>query len=152
MVEDIAGFVEKRARASSHPIFGKISKETRSERPGTKTVRPSGSSSFHEVSSPSQWNYVDTKSNPANEASRGVHIKELLKSKRWMQGPEFLSQSKENSPEQPSVGAQPIKENDPEVKKAKAFSVTIEINEFHQIFSRFSSWYRLKRFVAWMEG
>ena len=46
-VEDIALFVEKRARASSHPIFGKISKETRSEKPaGTKRVIIPGGSSF----------------------------------------------------------------------------------------------------------
>ena len=45
-LEDIAGFVEKHARASSHSVFGKISQETRSERTATKTVRPSGSSSL----------------------------------------------------------------------------------------------------------
>ncbi|CAB4034694.1 Hypothetical predicted protein [Paramuricea clavata] len=46
-VEDIEVFVEKRARASNHPIFGKISKETRSEKPAGKKERfPNGSSFF----------------------------------------------------------------------------------------------------------
>ncbi|CAB3981723.1 PREDICTED: uncharacterized protein LOC107351089, partial [Paramuricea clavata] len=46
-VEDIAVFVEKLARASSHPIFGKISKEMRSEKPAGKKERfPNGSSFF----------------------------------------------------------------------------------------------------------
>ena len=44
-----------------------------------------------------------------------------------------------------------IKENDPEVKKAKAFTVNAtRIGELDKIFTRFSSRYRLKRFVAWM--
>ena len=108
-------------------------------------------SSIHEASSPLQWNYVDTKSNPADDASRGLQVEELLKNKRWLQGPEFLWQSRENWPEQPSVGSKSIKENDPEVKKAKAFTVNAtRIGELDKIFTRFSSWYRLKRFVAWM--
>ena len=106
-------------------------------------------SSIHEVSSPLQWKYVDTKSNPADDASRGLQVEELLKNKHWLQGPEFLLQSRENWPEQPSVGIKSIKENDPEVKKAKAFTVNaIRIGELDKIFTRFSSWYRLKRFVA----
>ena len=32
MIKDVAVFVEKRARASSHPIFGKVSKETNGEK------------------------------------------------------------------------------------------------------------------------
>ena len=32
-------------------------------------------SSIHKVSSPSQWNYVDTKSNPADDASREYKLK-----------------------------------------------------------------------------
>ena len=74
-------------------------------------------SSIHEASSPLLWNYVDTKSNQADDASKGLQVEELLKKKRWLQGPEFLSQSRENWPEQPSVGIKSMKENDPEVKK-----------------------------------
>ena len=45
-IEDIAGFVEKWARASSHPIFGKISKETRSDKSALRSARPTGGLSF----------------------------------------------------------------------------------------------------------
>ena len=37
-----------------------------------------------------QWRYVDTKSNPANEASRGIRPNGLTKSK-WILGPDFLT-------------------------------------------------------------
>ena len=36
-----------------------------------------------------QWRYMDTKSNPADEASRGIRPNELTKSK-WILGPDFL--------------------------------------------------------------
>jgi hypothetical protein len=39
-------------------------------------------STIHDASSPSQWNYVDTKSNPADDASRALEIEDLLKNKR----------------------------------------------------------------------
>ena len=39
-----------------------------------------------------QWRYVDTKSNPADEASRGIRPNELTKSK-WILGPDFLTNS-----------------------------------------------------------
>ena len=37
-----------------------------------------------------QWRYVDTKSNPADEASRGIRLNGLTKSK-WILGPDFLT-------------------------------------------------------------
>ena len=40
--------------------------------------------------SPDQWNYVDTKDNPADDASRGLGAQELIRSNRWWNGPSFL--------------------------------------------------------------
>lgn len=37
-----------------------------------------------------QWRYVDTKSNPADEASRGIRPNKLTKLK-WILGPDFLT-------------------------------------------------------------
>ena len=39
---------------------------------------------------PEQWNYVDRKNNPADDAFRGLSPKDLLQSSRWLQGPSFL--------------------------------------------------------------
>lgn len=44
---------------------------------------------IQDKSSVRQWKYVDTKSNPADEASRGIRPNELTKSK-WILGPDFL--------------------------------------------------------------
>eukprot|EP00794_Sanderia_malayensis_P019621 gene19621-biopygen13890 len=43
----------------------------------------------------SQWNYVQTKMNPADDASRGVSANDLVGDSRWIKGPAFLWQSKE---------------------------------------------------------
>ena len=47
---------------------------------------------IHERSRPSRWNYVDTSSNPADDASRGLSAEEFIQNKRWIMGPAFLSQ------------------------------------------------------------
>lgn len=39
----------------------------------------------------SQWRYVNTKENPADEASRGLTANRFLSCTRWIKGPEFLS-------------------------------------------------------------
>ena len=44
---------------------------------------------------PSQWRYIDSKSNPADLASRGVSARELLNNSLWWHGPPFLTSSNE---------------------------------------------------------
>ena len=39
----------------------------------------------------SQWRYVDSKQNPADYASRGMRVEELMKSERWFKAPEGYS-------------------------------------------------------------
>ena len=41
-------------------------------------------------SSPSQWKYVDSTENPADDASRGLEGLALIARQRWLQGPGFL--------------------------------------------------------------
>ncbi|XP_049918294.1 uncharacterized protein LOC126401218, partial [Epinephelus moara] len=38
----------------------------------------------------SQWRYIHTTQNPADEASRGLTMDHLLTNRRWIEGPEFL--------------------------------------------------------------
>jgi len=38
----------------------------------------------------SQWRYVPSIENPADDASRGLHVEALLKNRRWLHGPDFL--------------------------------------------------------------
>lgn len=104
------------------------------------------------ASSPSQWNYVDTKQNPADDASRGLQGDAFLNSERWLNGPEFLWQPKETWPQRPP-GLERFNEDDPEEKREKR-SLAINSKEPDDILQRLvvqvSSWYRLKKFVAWL--
>ena len=43
---------------------------------------------IEELSNPSQWNYVKSKLNPADDGSRGLNASEFTNS-RWIKGPEF---------------------------------------------------------------
>ena len=75
---------------------------------------------IQENTSVDQWKYVESKQNPADEASRGLKTQELLNS-RWITGPEFLW---ENENHFLNNGGQDheVQENDPEVKKAVAMA------------------------------
>ena len=45
---------------------------------------------IRDQTSPSQWRHVETKSNPADGASRGITAKELVEGSRWISGPKFF--------------------------------------------------------------
>jgi hypothetical protein len=96
---------------------------------------------IRDSSSPSQWNYVDTQSNPADDASRGVPADAM---QRWINGPDFLSQAMENWPERPSdMGDVPS--DDLEIKKdAKVYATEGNTsNPILTAFERVSSWNNL---------
>ena len=102
-------------------------------------------------SSASQWRYVDSKSNPADDASRGLSADEMVNKRRWLQGPSFLRQEESAWPKTPNPKAQ-IPDDDPEVKRAQVCLV----EETHlgtvidQLLERRSSWYMLKKDLAWI--
>ena len=58
---------------------------------------------IHDTSEVSQWRYtyVDSKSNPSDDGSRGLKAQELLKNRRWLKGPDFLW--RDDWPVQPEV-------------------------------------------------
>lgn len=78
---------------------------------------------IRDSSSPSQWNYVATDLNPANEASRGVSADGM---QRWINGPEFLSQPMESWPQRPAdIGG--ILNADPGIKEsAKVYVIAMD--------------------------
>jgi hypothetical protein len=107
---------------------------------------------IHDASSHLQWRYVDTKSNPADDASRGLWPEDISNNCRWISGAEFLWHTEETWPQRPA-DMQRIKADDPEVKKeaiSLAVSSSHEYDLLTNIFNRFSSWNRLQKFVAWM--
>ena len=108
--------------------------------------------SIQEASSPSQWRHVSSEQNPADDASRGLSAEALTDNSRWLRGPDFLWQPVHTWPIRPCPVPEVV-HSDPEVKKAtEVFLTSIEVRErsMNRIFEYFSSWYRLKKFFAWM--
>ena len=110
---------------------------------------------IQEYTSVDQWKYVESKQNPADEASRGLKTQELLNS-RWITGPEFLWENEKHSVNSGKEGHE-IQEDDPEVKKpvAMATTATTQIEHAHseklslaKRVEYFSDWHRAKRAVA----
>ena len=107
---------------------------------------------IHDGSSPSQWRYVNTKANPADEASRGLAVDSLIKKNRWIRGPDFLWEQESRWPAQPTT-VQEVPDDDPEIKReTRTFSAVsdAEASSMNKLLEKFSSWSRLKKIVAWI--
>lgn len=108
---------------------------------------------IHDLSKEDQWKYVDSKQNPADDASRGLNIESLLKSKRWLQGPEFLKNEESQWPQNPDEASQNyISLDDPEVKKDAVVNIMIidVENPVSKLIEYYSDWISLKKTVAWI--
>ena len=106
---------------------------------------------IHDGSHPEQWRYIDTASNPADDASRGLHAHQLSNGSRWIQGPSFLWQSEEAWLVNPKIGE--IPDDDVKLKtKVQSFTVNDEKQGsiISPMFLKFSDWIRLKKAVAWI--
>ena len=100
---------------------------------------------------PRQWRYVPTGQNPADLASRGVCVNDLVNADLWWQGPAFLS----NGSTWPATELKDTSglSDDPEVRKAavqasESAFVTQQITVVQP--SRYSNWTRLVRVQAWI--
>ena len=105
---------------------------------------------IHEASSPSQWHYVESATNPADDASRGLSADELVKSDRWRFGPDFLWCDECDWPTRPHMMATiPVEEirKSTQIYTITSCEPTVTIDDF---FKRYSSWFALKRSVAWI--
>lgn len=99
------------------------------------------------------WRYVNTTQNPADIASRGAKPENLIKSKIWWNGPEWLNQKPEEWPNiMPLASANKI----PELKSkviltlsTKESQSTNKIKNEESIMYRFSNLTKLKRVVAY---
>lgn len=109
-------------------------------------------SAILDQSTAEQWRYVEGTLNPADEASRGMTVDELLINERWKQGPPFMKKTEQFWPQRPeSLGE--VFDNDPEVKKAAETFASKTNVTYHYIgnaIEKISSWSRLKRVIAWI--
>lgn len=104
------------------------------------------------VSQPAQWRYVNTSSNPADAASRGLNTDVFLKNTIWLSGPPYLILPEQEWPANPDDpgGLLP---DDPEVKDCvavNAVSGSEKVDATADFIQYFSSWTALKRAVAWI--
>ena len=98
--------------------------------------------------SPDQWRYVESGSNPADEASRGMNAKEFMQRSQWIKGPDFLWQTEDHWPQQDSYEKE-VDHNSPDVKGVTANATVIEEHEnMLSRFKGFSKWQVLKGAVA----
>ena len=105
---------------------------------------------IRDATNPLQWRYVETKHNPADDASRGLNGPELTKQRRWITGPKFLWLPESQWPQLP-CGPNDISVDDPEVKKIQVHSTDVSGNaNFLTRLTQFSEWQRLKRSIAWI--
>ena len=96
-----------------------------------------------------QWYYVESRSNPADDASRGLTLDKVTKVERWIHGPDFLLRPENEWPHQPDDLV--ILDDDKEVKKIVNLAVeNKETNPTDKLISHFSEWTKLKKAVGWI--
>ena len=95
-----------------------------------------------------QWQYVPTRENPADDASRCLNAERVDSGSRWFQGPLFLWPNEKDWPVKNSVDVE-VHVDDPELKKeAKSYAAVTHEDITGYIEGRISSWHRLKRIIA----
>ena len=125
----------------SRVVLGYISNEARR----FHTFAANRVQAIRDHASPEQWRYVDTKDNPADDASRGLGANELIRSERWWNGPNFLWKP---LPNETSFDPQ-VSPDDPEVRKVTVLaSTSAEHSDLIDDIKHFSDWFHAKRVIA----
>ena len=103
---------------------------------------------IHEGSKISQWRYVPSKMNPADDASRGLDANKNTSSSKWFKGPEFLWH---NETSWPAERTEAITDEDPEVKHSLTVNRIAEsYGMLSYLTERILDWKKLKKIVAIM--
>ncbi|XP_015780174.1 PREDICTED: uncharacterized protein LOC107358056 [Acropora digitifera] len=107
---------------------------------------------IREQSLPKQWHYVETALNPADDASRGMAVNAIINKNRWIRGPDFLWHDEMSWPKRPADMDRTAKERcSLEEKKAVVAGLVTPIDGgSNNLLDRFSSWFHLKKCVAWV--
>ena len=104
---------------------------------------------IHNGSSYSEWHYVIRDDNPADDGSKGLKLDDRLKNDRGLRGPEFLWGNENLWPRMVEIPA--LKDEDPEVRKeTQIYTVVFQSKFLEPLIARYSSWWKLKRAVAWL--
>ena len=103
---------------------------------------------IHEHTTPSQWNYVETGLNTADEGSRGMSPKDFVEKAAWITGPDFLKEPVKSWLKEETYEDH-VDPDSPEVKNVKVNISTVkESSDIVKRLRRFSSWFKAKMAVA----
>ena len=107
---------------------------------------------IRENSDVNQWMYVDSRSNPANDASRGISPSNQGKVNRWLNSPEFLWLDKLKWTTLGNKDIPEVDQDNPEVKTILSVHITSAVNEgvMSTVQSRISSCSKLLRVTTWV--
>ena len=87
---------------------------------------------------------MESEANPADEGSRGVKAKDIIRKTQWIRGSEFLWQTEDNWPRRGSYENE-IQESSPEVREVTANTTVIQ--QYGSILSRFER-FSMARVIA----
>lgn len=92
-----------------------------------------------------KWNYVNTKDNPADLASRGIIPSKLVHNELWWHGPSWLTTNKK-----PWVHTGPKIDTNPnaEVEERQMPTLAAVIPDTWELRTKYSSWLRLMRITG----
>jgi hypothetical protein len=103
---------------------------------------------------PSQWKYLPSSQNPADDASRGLDAESLVLESRWFQGPMFLWYGEDGWPPQPEITAPT---SDVELRRPSGIVTTVSSSSCSEFDlgtvinpQDYSSWSGLARHTAWV--
>ena len=100
---------------------------------------------IHSGSQPKQWHHVEGKQNPADYASRGLHVHWKEKANIWFNGPAFLYTNIGFD----SFADTALSDDDKELKEKQICCTNVSRNEC-DLLSRYSSLERVQRVTAWI--
>ena len=102
-----------------------------------------------EVSSPTQWIFINSERNAADHVSRGLSALDFVRTSQWFAGPEFLNAPKEAWPENPRT-LPDLPDEFLKPQRHNISTVTVSQTYIADRFARFSLWERLKCAIAWI--
>ena len=89
--------------------------------------------------STSDWRYVNRNDNPADDASKGLRLDEMMKNSRWLNGLAFLW--KEESSWLALIEVPALKDNNPDVRKESRIYITVAVQDsIESLIHHYSSW------------
>ncbi len=100
-----------------------------------------------DYSSISDWHYIDSKSNPADYASRGMNAKDITQNPEWINGPDFLWHSQTTCP-LPSPSKDYMSSEELSSCATTAVNTESDTTPTDKLIDYFSDWYKLKLAVA----